>query len=168
MIYHWSRLATGLIKTCISTERYPCPSVLLEQLSTHLNKIKVFSGLLRGQRIKHSTVKQDFLVLFLASTMRKYVDPGKSFHLLRCLSSPTGKISTTMYKHSGEMTFKSISSLEKKQPLQWIKRVSAHCQQLTLTTRFSLPSWSLTYSELIRGEKKKIFLLAPCHLMVAK
>lgn len=50
--------------------------------------------------------------------MRQYVDLGKSFHLLQCLSSPTGKISTTMYKQSGEMTFECLSSLEKKQPVQ--------------------------------------------------
>lgn len=145
MIYHWSRLATGLIKSHISTERYPCPSTLLEWLSTHLNKMKVFAGLLRGHRIKQSTVKQDFLVLFLASTMRQYVDLGKSFHLLQCPSSPTGKISTTMYKHSGEMTFKCLSSLEKKQPVQWIK-LSQPLAGSLWTTRFTLSSWSPTYS----------------------
>lgn len=146
MIYHWSRLATGLIRTCISAERYPCPSVLLQGLSTHLNKIKVFAGLLWGQRIKHSTVKQDFSLLFAASAMHMYADPGKSLHLLQCLSSPTGKISTTMYKHTGEMTFECQSSLQTKQnqknyktkSLQWIKSILAPLAYMNHTVCIAL------------------------------
>ena len=34
-----------------------------------------------------------------------YVDLGKSFHLLQCLSFPTGKISTTTYECIGKNDF---------------------------------------------------------------
>jgi len=64
-----------------------------------------------------------------------YVDLGKSFHLLQCLSFPTGKISTTTYEYVGKNDFqvpKLITNRSKQSKAKQNKKNKSNTKQKPL------------------------------------